>query len=87
MRGSSFEVWGAPHPGSVEAFTTLAAKLLKDSITTNTCQHIKICPYKSHRVLVRAPKLKTNRQYLPLKSLVHLRNVTSEFASLPVLQC
>lgn len=70
----SFEVWRASHTGWVEAFLTLAAKLLKDSITLNACQHVKVCSHKSHQVLVKAPKLKTNWQYLPLKCLVHLKN-------------
>lgn len=74
MRGSALKFGGASHTGWVEAFLTLAAKLLDDSITLNTHQHVKICSYKSHQVLVRAPKLKTNWQYLPLKSLVHLKN-------------
>lgn len=33
----SFEVWEASDTGWVEAFIILTAKLLKDSITLNTC--------------------------------------------------
>lgn len=73
MKGSP-EVWKASCTGWIDIFFILAAKLLKDSTALNICQHVKICSCTSHQLLVRAPKLKTNWQYLPLKSLVHLKN-------------